>query len=46
MLEAGYGSLSAMDEEDEERLADAADLTLDEARELKRQVRRLVSRGR
>ena len=46
LLEAGYGTLASMDEEDEERLADAVDLTLDEARELKRQVRRLVSRGR
>jgi hypothetical protein len=34
-----------MDEEDEERLADAADLSLDEARELKRQVRRLLSQS-
>jgi hypothetical protein len=43
--EAGYTSLEAMDEEDEERLADAADLTLDEARDLKRRVHRLVMQG-
>ncbi len=45
LQEAGYTSLSAMDDEDEERLADAADLSLDEARELKRQVRRLLSQS-
>ncbi len=45
LQEAGYPSLTAMDEEDEERLADAADLSLDEARELKRQVRRLLSQS-
>ncbi len=43
--EAGYTSLQAMDEEDEERLADAADLTLDEARDLKRRVHRLLVQG-
>jgi hypothetical protein len=32
-----------MDEEDEERLARAADLTLDEAREVKRKVRRQLA---
>jgi N utilization substance protein A len=45
LQEAGYTSLSAMDDEDEERLADAADLSLDEARELKRQIRRLLSQS-
>jgi N utilization substance protein A len=45
LQEAGYTSLEAMDEEDEERLADAADLTLDEARDLKRQVRRMLSQN-
>jgi hypothetical protein len=43
LQEAGYTSLEAMDEEDEERLADAADLTLDEARDLKRRVHRLLN---
>ena len=45
LQEAGYTSLESMDEEDEERLADAADLTLDEARELKRRIHRLVMAG-
>jgi hypothetical protein len=43
--EAGYTSLEMMDEEDEERLADAADLTLDEARDLKRRVHRVLALG-
>jgi N utilization substance protein A len=43
--EAGYTSLEMMDEEDEERLADAADLTLDEARDLKRRVHRQLALG-
>ncbi len=45
LRDAGYASLQSMDEEDEERLAQAADLTLDEARELKQHVRRLLQRG-
>lgn len=44
--DAGYTSLASIDEEDEERLARAADLTLDEAREVKRTVRRLASQER
>jgi len=46
LVDAGYESLEAMDEEDEERLARAADLSLDEAREVKRKIRRLVSQER
>lgn len=44
--DAGYASLSSIDEEDEERLAQAADLSLDEARDVKRTVRRLISQER
>jgi hypothetical protein len=43
LSDAGYTTLEAMDEEDEERLARAADLTLDEAREVKRKVRRQLA---
>ncbi|HRI48858.1 MAG TPA: transcription termination factor NusA [Pseudomonadota bacterium] len=43
LQDAGYTSLESMDEEDEERLARAADLTLDEAREVKRKVRRQLA---
>ncbi len=43
LQDAGYTTLEAMDEEDEERLARAADLTLDEAREVKRKVRRQLA---
>lgn len=46
LVDAGYESLEAMDEEDEERLARAADLSLDEAREVKRKIRRLISQER
>ena len=46
LQDAGYNTLEAMDEEDEERLAQAADLTLDEAREVKRTVRRQLSQAR
>ena len=46
LQDAGYTTLEAMDEEDEERLAQAADLTLDEAREVKRTVRRQLSQAR
>lgn len=45
LLDAGYSTLESMEEEDEERLAQAADLTLDEAREVKRRVVRLLSRS-
>jgi hypothetical protein len=43
LQDAGYTTLESMDEEDEERLARAADLTLDEAREVKRKVRRQLA---
>ncbi|MCS6913129.1 MAG: transcription termination factor NusA [Myxococcales bacterium] len=46
LQDAGYTSLESMEEEDEERLARAADLTLDEARELKAKVRRLQALAR
>ena len=46
LKDAGYMSLESMEEEDEERLARAADLTLDEARELKAKVRSLLVQAR
>ncbi len=45
LMDAGYTTLESMEEEDEERLAQAADLTLDEARDVKRRVTRLLTRG-
>lgn len=45
LLDVGYTTLESMEDEDEERLAQAADLTLDEAREVKRRVIRLLARG-
>jgi hypothetical protein len=44
-MDVGYTTLESMEEEDEERLAQAADLTLDEARDVKRRVTRLLTRG-
>lgn len=46
LKDAGFTTLESMEEEDEERLAQAADLTLDEARGLKSQIRRLLSQAR
>ena len=45
LMDVGYTTLESMEEEDEERLAQAADLTLDEARDVKRRVTRLLTRG-
>ncbi len=45
LMDVGYTTLESMEEEDEERLAQAADLTLDEARDVKRRVTRLLKRG-